>query len=203
MRTLSQESVRYAAPLLCLTCLGCGVRKPSSVPPAIPPHSPPSPQPSATPVQVSGELSGARTVFSDGKGNRRLELTGIRTTLAPGATGPTLEGTRAVIYQNGKPVLTVGAKNVRIEARDQKLSKLVAQGRVSAQTPDARILRCDTLTWIPGTNLVRALGTPSLGEEIGTLQGVGSIAFVSGESFALYGSRFTADTLLRTLKILP
>ena len=177
--------MRYTAPLLCLLCLGCGPRQSPTV------ISTPRPQPSATPFPVSGELSGAKTVLSDGKGNRLLELTGLRAALAPGATEATLEGTRAVLYKVGKPVLTITAKNVRVEAG---ASKLTAQGSVSAQTPDARVVHCDSLTWLPGGNLTKA---------IGKLEGVGNVAFLAGSNFALYGSRFTADTLLQTLKILP
>nr|WP_309689058.1 LPS export ABC transporter periplasmic protein LptC [Armatimonas sp.] len=171
--------MRYTAPLLCLLFWGCGPRQSPTV------ISTPRPQPSSTPFPVSGELSGAKTVLSDGKGNRLLELTGLRAALAPGATEATLEGTRAVLYKVGKPVLTIIAKNVRVEANSHKLT---AEGSVSAQTTDGRTVRCDTLIWRPETNQV---------------DGKGKVAFLAGSNFALYGSRFTADTLLQTLKILP
>ena len=180
--------MRHTAPLLCLICLlclGCGPRK---SPPLV---VKPSPKPAATPFPVTAELSDANTIFSDEKGNRLLELTGVRVALPPGAKDATLEGTRAVLYEKGKAVLTITAKNVRVAT---SAKKLIAEGNVSATTPEGRVLRTDTLTWVPGKNPTR---------EFGQVEGAGNVSFLSGASFALYGSRFSADTLLQTLKILP
>ena len=180
--------MRYVAPLFCLLLLGCGPRQPAK------PLAAPSPKPAATPLPVTGELSDSRAVFSDGKGNRKLELRGTKTNLGE-KEGAQMEGTSAILYQEGKPALKVAAKNVRIEVDGRKPSRLTAEGSVSIETmgqPDTRTVKCSHLVWLPKDNPLD-----------GVLEGSGNVAFLSGVDIALYGSRFTADSLLKTLKILP
>lgn len=189
MGALSQESVRDAGPLLYLLFLlsvGCGPRKTPTKPIASP-----TPRPVATPVPVAGELTQSSSVFSDGKGNRLLELKGSRVGLLPGSKQAQVEATHAVIYQQGKPALTVAARNLRLETGTYRLT---AKGSVVAETVDGYKVGCDTLVWLPGKDLKTNLGT---------LEGTGNVSVQSGADVALYGSRFTADTLLQTLKILP
>ncbi|WP_309722409.1 hypothetical protein [Armatimonas sp.] len=154
----------------------------------------PTPKPAATPVPVTGELSDSRAVFSDGKGNRLLELRGTKTNLGE-KEGAQMEGTSAILYQKGKPALKVVAKNVRIEIDGRKPSRLTAVGSVSIETmgqPDTRTVKCNNVVWLPKDNLRQ-----------GVLEGSGNVAFLSGTDIELYGSRFTADTVLQKLKILP
>jgi hypothetical protein len=195
---LSQESVRYAAPLLCLVFLGCGTRPGPSSPPK--PLSTPKPAPS--PLSVAGELTQNRTVLSNGKGKRVLELTGGRLELAPGASQATLRGTQAILYRDGRPSLTILAKEILVEKASRKLT---AQGSVSAEAADGRKVRCDTLTWITGANLAASLKdkASSWRDELGVVTGSGNVAFTSGAGMALYGSRLTTDTLLGTFQLEP
>lgn len=130
-------------------------------------------------------------MFSDGKGNRVLEVSGGQFAVPPGKAQAVLSGTHAVLYDKGKPSLTIDAREVRVEWSARKLT---AQGSVTAHAPDGRTVRCETLTWLPGQDLAKNLGT---------ITGVGNVAFLAGTELALYGSRFTADTLLQTLKLLP
>ena len=172
--------MRSVALLLCpFFFWGCGGRKRERT------QASPSPQASATPLPVTGTFTQARTVFSDGKGNRVLELRGGRFALPPGVAQATLSGTEATAYQQGKPVLKVVAREVRVAWGERKLTAL---GAVSAQTPEGRTVRCDTLTWRPDQNQV---------------VGRGNVVFASGTDFTLYGSQFKADTLMRNLRILP
>jgi hypothetical protein len=184
---LSQVSVRYVASLLCLFLMGCGPHKTPTKPAASP-----TPKPVATPLPIAGELTESHSVFSDGAGNRRVELKGSRVSLLPGSKQAQVAATQAVVYEHGKPALSVTAKNLRLETSTYKLT---AEGSVSAETPNAYKVRCDLLVWTPGKD-IKAANT-------GTLKGTGNVSVVSGTDLALYGSRFTADTLLQTLKILP
>jgi hypothetical protein len=188
---LSQGTVSHTIPFCYLlllgglACFGCAPRAPAR------PAAAPRPSASPTPFPVTAELSKANTVFSNKAGQRLLELRGVRGALLPSGKEATLEGTQAVVYEKGKPTLTVSARHVRVLG---EANTLVAEGSVSATTPDGRVVRADTLTWLPGKNIAK---------EPGRVEGRGNVSVVSGQDFALYGSRFTADTLLKTLKLLP
>lgn len=174
-----------AALLLCLLLLGCAPKLPTG------PRAPATPKPTPEPLAVSAELAQSHSVFSDGKGNRLVELRGGTIELKPGADEAQIKATEATLYEDGKPALALTAKNVRF---DKPAHKLIAEGAVSAQTPDARTVRCDTLIWLPELKPARG---------IGKLEGSGNVAFVSGVELQLYGSHFSADTKLHTLRILP
>ena len=195
---LSQEIVRYAAPLLSLLFLGCGPR-PGGTPT---PKPLATPKPSPAPLSVAGELTQNRTVLSDGRGRRVLELTGGRFELAPGAAQATLRGTQAILYRAGIPSLTIAAKEITVERVSHKLT---AQGGVSAEAADGRKVRCDTLTWAAGENLAASLKNKAASwrDELGVVTGAGNVAFTSGAGMALYGSRLTTDTLLGTFQLEP
>ena len=179
---LSQESVRYAAPLLCLLLMGCGPR------PSAHPKATPSPKPSPSPFPVTVESAASKTVISDGKGNRVLEFVGKHTSLPTGGNSVILEGTRVVLYKDGKPTLSVAAGTILVEVLQRKLS---AKGGVSASTLGEAVTKrfhCDTLTWQHDQQ---------------HLFGMGHVEASSGDEFSIAGSQLTADTPLKTLEILP
>jgi hypothetical protein len=188
--------------LLCLALLGCAEHRPVSSQRSSSSQATPRPSPSASPLPITGNVSEPKVVLSNGKGNRRLELSGGHFALLAKGGAASLTGTHAVLYEAGKPALRIAARLIQVPKDG---TKLTAEGSVSVQAHAGVRLQCEQLTWVPGADLqakIKDQDSNTL-RNIGTLSGQGKIAFMSGSDFVLYGSSFTADTQLQTLKILP
>ena len=168
----------------CFLLLGCTVKHPSST------RASPTPQPSPTPLSLAGELKKPVSVLFDkvGTGRRLLEVEGGTVELQTGSRPVGIRGTRATLYQDGKPALVVSAPSVFY---DSKKKVLRAEGGVEGHVlsrADQRRFQCDTLTWQPSARAVRGEGH--------VLAQYGALAQVSG-------SRVDADLQLNTLEVLP
>lgn len=198
---LPSLALRLCAAVLALgslLALGCGGRKGAKAPGG----ASPTPKPTPSPIPVAGEVSGPTVYFPDAQGRRKLELTGGKFALPAGKSQITLSGTRAVVYEEGKPALTVEAREIEVTWKDQRL---VARGGVSARSADGRAVRCDTLSWTVGSRLAESLKQKEKDwpTELGIVTGSGRVALTTTGGFALYGSRVSADTRLGAFRIEP
>lgn len=115
-------------------------------------------------------------------------MAGGKVQLQPGAVPVGITGTRATLYREGRPLVTVTAQRVQY---DTLRKELVAQGGVAAKSLDPanpRRFQCDTLTWHPDSQ---------------KLVGQGAVAAHYGALAELYGSRLETDLQLKTLELLP
>ena len=168
--------------------LGCS-KKPSPTPGSAKSKEPQKTQNQKDNPDIHAEIGSFDAVLPDGKGRPWVAVSGVAS--AKLLTDPngnrnatsTIKGTKALIYQNGKPAFTLEAPLI---IADQKTARVTASGRVHAAsvggaTIAVRKLASDTMIW----DMRHA-----------TLVGKGNIRLYDSTGFDIPASSFKADGTL-------
>jgi len=183
------------ATLLCSGFLVTGCAKKSSQKPAPKPNKTDKAQQSIKDnPDIHAEIGSFNAVLPDGKGRPWVAVSGMAS--AELLTDPngnrnatsTIKGTKALIYQNGKPAFTLEAPLI---IADQQTARVTVRGRVYAASvggaPDAiRKLASDTMIW----DMRRA-----------TLVGKGNIRLYDSTGFDIPAASFKADGTLGRIAV--
>ncbi len=154
----------------------------------------PTPQQLKDNPDIHAEIGSFDAVLPDGKGRPWVAVSGVAS--AKLLTEPsgnrnatsTIKGTRALIYQNGKPAFTLSAPLI---VADQKTARVTASGRVNAVSEGGpgnamRKLASDTMIW----DMRRS-----------TLVGKGNIRLYDSTGFDIPAASFKADGALARIAI--
>ena len=154
----------------------------------------PTPQQLKDNPDIHAEIGSFDAVLPDGKGRPWVAVSGVAS--AKLLTEPsgnrnatsTIKGTRALLYQNGKPAFTLSAPLI---VADQKTARVTASGRVNAASEGGpgnamRKLASDTMIW----DMRRS-----------TLVGKGNIRLYDSTGFDIPAASFKADGALARIAI--
>lgn len=172
---------------------GCKRKAPGKADPGKPATKPTAQQLKDNP-DIHADIGSFDAVLPDGKGRPWVAVSGVAS--AKLLTDPsgnrnatsTIKGTRALIYQNGKPAFTLTAPLI---VADQKTARVTASGRVNAASEGGpgnamRKLASDTMIW----DMRRS-----------TLVGKGNIRLYDSTGFDIPAASFKADGALARIAI--
>ena len=172
---------------------GCSRKAPGKADPGKPVAKPTAQQLKDNP-DIHAEIGSFDAVLPDNKGRPWVAVSGVAS--AKLLTDPsgnrnatsTIKGTRALIYQNGKPAFTLVAPLI---VADQKTARVTASGGVNAASAGGpavalRKLASDTMIW----DMRRS-----------TLVGKGNIRLYDSAGFDIPAASFKADGTLARIAI--